>query len=61
LALAFMWEYSYKRLKLAQLRGQLGVFLTRGLFPDLAHRPVVVLARDAAEVLRLGVDALKSF
>ena len=29
LAQAFLWEYSYKRLKLAQLLGQLGVFLTR--------------------------------
>jgi hypothetical protein len=29
LAHAFLWEYSYKRLKLAQLLGQLGVFLTR--------------------------------
>ena len=28
LALAFMWEHSYKGLKLAQLLGQLGVFLT---------------------------------
>jgi hypothetical protein len=28
LAHAFLWEYSYKRLKLAQLPGQLGVFLT---------------------------------
>jgi hypothetical protein len=28
LAHAFLWEYSYKRLKLAQLLGQLGVFLT---------------------------------
>jgi hypothetical protein len=27
---AFMWEDSYKRLKLAQLLGELGVFLTRG-------------------------------
>ena len=25
---AFLWEYSYKRLKLAQLLGQLGVLLT---------------------------------
>jgi hypothetical protein len=25
-----LWEYSYKRLKLAQLLGQLGVFLTCG-------------------------------
>jgi hypothetical protein len=28
LARAFLWEYSYKGLKLAQLMGQLGVFLT---------------------------------
>jgi hypothetical protein len=28
LAQAFLWEYSDKRLKLAQLLGQLGVFLT---------------------------------
>jgi hypothetical protein len=28
LAHAFLWEYSYKRLKLAQLLGQLSVFLT---------------------------------
>jgi hypothetical protein len=28
LAHAFLWEYSYKRLKFAQLLGQLSVFLT---------------------------------
>ena len=28
LAHAILWEHSYKRLKLAQLLGQLGVFLT---------------------------------
>ena len=28
LAHAFLWEHSYKRLELAQLLGQLGVFLT---------------------------------
>jgi hypothetical protein len=28
LAHEFLWEHSWKRLKLAQLRGQLGVFLT---------------------------------
>jgi hypothetical protein len=28
LAHALSWEYSYKRLKLAQLLGQLGLFLT---------------------------------
>ena len=32
LARAFMWEYGYKRLKLAQLLDQLGVFLTLGSF-----------------------------
>jgi hypothetical protein len=30
LAHAFRWEYSYERLKLAQLLGQLGDFLTGG-------------------------------
>ena len=25
---AFLWEYRYRRLKLAQLLGQLGIFLT---------------------------------
>ena len=30
LAHAFLWEYSYRRLKLAQLLGQLGVFFTCG-------------------------------
>jgi hypothetical protein len=29
---ALRWEYCYERLKLAQLLGQLGVFLTRGAF-----------------------------
>jgi hypothetical protein len=28
LAHAFRWEYSYKRLELAQLLGKLGIFLT---------------------------------
>ena len=30
LAHAFLWEYSYKRLQLAQLLGQLGVLLATG-------------------------------
>ena len=30
LARTFLWEYSYIRLKLAQLLDQLGVFLTQG-------------------------------
>jgi hypothetical protein len=40
LARAFRWEYSYQRLKLAQLLGQLGVFLTqeaRAPERDVAH------------------------
>ena len=45
LAHAFLWEYSCKRLKWAQLLGQLGVFLARmgrGAMagPCAAHRPV---------------------
>jgi hypothetical protein len=32
LAYAFLWEHSYKRLQLAQLLGQLGVFLTLARF-----------------------------
>jgi hypothetical protein len=35
LAHAFLWEYSYKRLKLAQLLGQLYFFLTCAV----THRP----------------------
>ena len=31
---AGLWEYNYKRLKLAQLLGQLGIFLTRSEFED---------------------------
>ena len=34
LAYAFLWEYSYKRLELAQLLGQLGVFLTLSIVPS---------------------------
>jgi hypothetical protein len=42
LAHAFPWEYSYKRLTLAQLLGQLGGFLTwwsahHGIAPSAAH------------------------
>jgi hypothetical protein len=50
LARAFMWEYSYKRLELAQLLGQLGVLLTNLLAgerrPKLhAHREERVAER----------------
>jgi hypothetical protein len=36
LAHVFLWEYSYKRLELAQVLGQLGVFLTCQLMPAQA-------------------------
>ena len=40
LAHAFLQEYSHKRLKLAQVLGQLGVFLTRAqTFKSSPHRP----------------------
>ena len=39
LAHAFLWEYSCKRLKLAQLLGQLGVFLAR-MGRGAMHQPV---------------------
>ena len=42
LAHAFLCEYSYKRLRLAQLLGQLGIFLTlrpRGPYSRLPHEP----------------------
>jgi hypothetical protein len=42
LAYAFLWEYSYKRLKLAQLLGQLGVFLTPPTRP-----PCVIYCRES--------------
>jgi hypothetical protein len=54
LARAFLWEYSYKRLELAQLLGQLGVFLTRvsvgvGVrVPSLARTAQSFLARAGA-------------
>jgi hypothetical protein len=37
LARAFLWEDSYKRLKLTQLLGQLGVFLTCAAVVALKH------------------------
>jgi hypothetical protein len=40
-ARAFLWEYSYKKLKLAQLLGQLDVFvvfLARGAWPRVTRR-----------------------
>ena len=38
LAHAFLWEYSYKRLKSAQLLGQLGAFLTLVAADEMMRR-----------------------
>jgi hypothetical protein len=62
LAHAFLlWGYSYKRLKLAQLLGQLGVFLTKvDIYVALVYTlNLVSLAvlhsdTDRAAVLKLG-------
>jgi hypothetical protein len=55
---AFLWEYSYKRLKLAQLLGQLGVFLTlaalTGGLRAGAHGLVLDLFRRQPPALGLG-------
>jgi hypothetical protein len=47
LAYAFLWECSYQRLELAQLLGQLGVFLTR-------HRKT---AQDRTNIIARQVEA----
>jgi hypothetical protein len=39
LAHAFLWEYSYRRLKLAQLLGQLGIVLTCGIVQGFCSPP----------------------
>ena len=44
LAHAFLWENSYKRLKLAQLLGQLGLFLA--LMGASGHGHITVARRD---------------
>jgi hypothetical protein len=42
LAHAFLWQYSDKRLKLAQLLGQLGVFLTWLAPPSRSCSPSII-------------------
>ena len=54
LAHALPWEYSYKGLRLAQLLGQLGVFLTRLL--QVAHS----CGHTAVVALALGVKVIPS-
>ena len=44
LAHTFLWENSYKRLKLAQLLGQLGLFLA--LMGASGHGHITVARRD---------------
>jgi hypothetical protein len=48
LAHAFLWAYSYKRLELAKLLGQLGVFLTLSPSPTSAS--------ESPPACCLGVD-----
>ena len=57
LARAFLWEYSYKRLKLARLLGQLGVFLTQG---DSA-RSQTVESGDGLEKIKGGEPVWKNY
>ena len=47
LAHIFLWEHSYQRLKLAQLLGQLGVFLTHRLGRQVPQCPPGAVARTA--------------
>jgi hypothetical protein len=51
LAHAFVWEYSYKRLKFAQLLGQLGIFLTCGA--PIAASSVTMIATGAPKNLAM--------
>jgi hypothetical protein len=50
LARVFLWEHSYKGLKLAQLLGQLGVFLTWVSMAAL-RSTTVWISRSAAAAL----------
>jgi hypothetical protein len=40
---AFLWEYSYKRLKLAQILGRLGIFLTLATFFKIRSAPFSIV------------------
>jgi hypothetical protein len=59
-----MWEYSYKRLKLAQLLGQLGVLLTIREVPNgvATHHPEtaggVAVAGGPGSSAAAGVGAM---
>jgi hypothetical protein len=50
LAHALLWEYSHKRLKLAQLLGQLGGFLTEGCTVILHAHLLSVIALDGFSI-----------
>ena len=52
LAHAFLWEYSYKGLKLAQLLGQVGVFLTRVVYCPAGQASQYAAPKSAFSVLR---------
>jgi hypothetical protein len=64
LAHAFLWEYSYKRLKLAQRLGQLGAFLTRGASASPVHLEGLALGlqrRDPLHQLCDGGGTISTF
>jgi hypothetical protein len=49
LAHAFLWEYSYERLKLVQLLGQLGIFLTKD-FADIGQIVCIIFPAAASAI-----------
>ena len=58
LAHAFLWEYSYKGLKLAQLLGQLGVFLIKGVQHAAKQPRVAAVWKRLREVSLFGKTIL---
>ena len=60
LAHAFLWEYSYKRLKLAQLLGQLGVSLTCCGGAEYTRRSSDSVGRSATRDLATSIEPLTS-
>ena len=60
MAHAFLWEYSYKGLELAQLLGRLGVFLTLVMSSPLKTPPPssAAVLSDAAQDVAPRVDAV---
>ena len=55
LAHAFLWEYNCKRLELAQIPGQLGVFLALRVDPDSGPTPVDIRSEPELELTEADV------